>query len=116
VGIEDGGVEGLVPQVGADLAQRDALLQEVGRVAVAQRLLTLLTGFLHRRSTTATIRFRAPKLKWCVPFAEVERRFWSSKFPRDIRSPFRAGCSMRCTAAGCRKKRDRAWRWRHCWS
>src|ERR1039458_1380138 len=36
VGIEDGGVEGLVPQIGADLAQGNAFLQEVGGVAVAQ--------------------------------------------------------------------------------
>jgi len=35
VGIEDGGVERLVPQIGADLAQGNAFLQEVGGVAVS---------------------------------------------------------------------------------
>jgi hypothetical protein len=35
VGIEDGGVEGLVAQIGADLAQRNAFLQEVSGIAVA---------------------------------------------------------------------------------
>ena len=34
MGIEDGGVEGLVPQIGADLAQGNTFLQEVGGVAV----------------------------------------------------------------------------------
>ena len=35
MGVDDGGVEGFVTEIGADLAQRDAFLQEVGGIAVA---------------------------------------------------------------------------------
>jgi hypothetical protein len=35
VGIDDGGVERFVTEISADLAQRDAFLQEVGGIAVS---------------------------------------------------------------------------------
>jgi hypothetical protein len=35
VGVDDGGVERFVTQISADLAQRDAFLQQVSGIAVA---------------------------------------------------------------------------------
>src|SRR5207245_10689188 len=61
MGVDDRGVEGLVSQVLADLAQRDTFLQQVCRVAVAQRLLILLINCLRAESNIATTRATARK-------------------------------------------------------
>jgi len=52
VGVEDGGVERFVTEISADLAQRNAFLQQVGGIAVTQRLLILHIGRLHAELNT----------------------------------------------------------------
>ena len=60
--IDDGGVEGLVTEILADLAQGDALFQEVRGVRMAQRLpILLMSRTLQKRSSIATIRFSRRK-------------------------------------------------------
>jgi hypothetical protein len=74
VSIDDGGGGAVMTEVDLQLAEVFALLQQMGGIAVAQRLLTLLISSLHRRSITVTIHFVGLRLNWCVPCGGLETR------------------------------------------
>jgi len=69
VEIEHGGFEAGVAHIALDDAQVDAGFQQMGSVAVAQRIIILLTNFLFRRSIIDITRFMEPKSKSCAPCA-----------------------------------------------
>jgi hypothetical protein len=74
VKIEHGGFELGMAHVTLDDAQVNSGFEEMGGVAMPQRIIILLTNSLPRRSVTDIILFMEQKSKWCAPCAASTKR------------------------------------------